>query len=75
MSKWSLVAVLVLLVLTSAMGLQALANTSGPMPPSSWLSANTSGPMPPSSWVVANTSGPMPSSWANTSGPMPPSSW
>ncbi len=36
MSKWSLVAVMVLLVLTSAMGLQALANSSGPMPPSPW---------------------------------------
>ena len=36
MSKWSLVVVLVLLVLTSAMGLKALANSSAPMPPSPW---------------------------------------
>ena len=50
MSKWSFVGVLVLLVLTSAIGVQALANTTGPMPPSPWLSANTTGPMPPSPW-------------------------
>jgi hypothetical protein len=68
MSKWSLVAVLVLLVLTSAMGLNALttqttlANTTGPVPPSPWLAANTTGPVPPSPW-------------ANTTGPVPPSPW
>jgi hypothetical protein len=74
MSKWSFVGVLVLLVLTSAIGVQALANTTGPMPPSPWLSANTTGPMPPSPWM--NTTGPMPPSpWMNTTGPMPPSPW
>ncbi len=81
MSKSLVVVVLALLVLTSAMGLKALAtqpgvmaNTSAPMPPTPWLLANTSAPMPPTPW--ANTSAPMPPTpWANTSAPMPPTPW
>ncbi|HKD63497.1 MAG TPA: hypothetical protein VKB40_05640 [Candidatus Acidoferrales bacterium] len=46
MSKWSLVAVFVLLVLTSAMGVQALANTTAPVPGGGWLAANTTAPVP-----------------------------
>jgi hypothetical protein len=63
MSKWTVVAVLALVVLTGAMGLKASFNTPGPMPPSPWFAVNTPGPMPPSPWVV------------NTPGPMPPSPW
>jgi hypothetical protein len=62
MNRWMLVVVLVLLVLTSAMGLQALANSTGPMPPTPWLAANSTGPMPPTPW-------------ANSTGPMPPTPW
>ena len=68
MSRWLVVAVLVLLVLTSAMGLKALtahsisASTTAPMPPSPWLSASTTAPMPPSPW-------------RSTTAPMPPSPW
>jgi len=70
MNRWLMVVVLVLLVLTSAVGLNALAthvtlaNTSAPMPPTPWLVANTSAPMPPTPWL-----------WANTSAPMPPTPW
>ncbi len=68
MSKWLVVAVVALVVLTGAMVLQSVAtqtfaNTSGPMPPTPWFAVNTSGPMPPTPWV------------ANTSGPMPPTPW
>ena len=68
MNKWLMVVVLVLLVLTSAMGLNALsthptqANTGSPMPPTPWLAANTGSPMPPTPW-------------ANTGSPMPPTPW
>lgn len=54
MSRWLVVAVLALLVITSAMGLKALvthsrmANTSAPMPITPW--ANTSAPMPITPW-------------------------
>jgi hypothetical protein len=66
MSRWLVVAVLVLLVLTSAMGLKAvathslLANTGAPMPITPWLTANTGAPMPITPWMVANTGAPMP---------------
>ena len=50
MSKWSLAVALVLLVLTSAMGVQALANTTAPMPAGGWLAANTTAPMPAGGW-------------------------
>ena len=65
MNRWMVVALLVLLVLTSAMGLKALttqtlANTTAPMPPTPWLVANTTAPMPPTPWLVANTTAPMP---------------
>jgi hypothetical protein len=66
MNRWLIVVALVLLVLTSAVGLNALttqtalANTGGPMPPTPWLVANTGGPMPPTPWLAANTGGPMP---------------
>lgn len=68
MSKWIVVTVLALVVLTGAMGLEGVTansavNTPGPMPPSPWFAVNTPGPMPPSPWVV------------NTPGPMPPSPW
>ncbi len=70
MSKWLVVVVLALLVLTSAMGLKALATHQ----PS--VMANTSAPMPPTPWLQANTSAPMPPTpWANTSAPMPPTPW
>lgn len=54
MSRWLVVVVLALLVLTSAMGLKVLvthsrmANTSAPMPITPW--ANTSAPMPITPW-------------------------
>jgi hypothetical protein len=68
MNRWLMVVVLVLLVLTSAVGLNALATRT--------TLANTSGPMPPTPWLLANTSGPMPPTpWSNTSGPMPPTPW
>jgi hypothetical protein len=66
MNRWLVVAVLAVLVLTSAMGLKALttpqtlANTSAPMPITPWMAANTSAPMPITPWLVANTSAPMP---------------
>ena len=68
MNRWLMVVVLVLLVLTSAMGLSALttqgtlANTGSPMPPTPWLAANTGSPMPPTPWT-------------NTGSPMPPTPW
>jgi hypothetical protein len=58
MSKWSAVAGLALLVVTSGVSLKS--NTSGPMPPAPWALSNTSGPMPPAPWMLSNTSGPMP---------------
>jgi hypothetical protein len=68
MNRWFMVVVLVLLVLTSAVGLNALATHS--------TLANTSSPMPPTPWLLANTSSPMPPTpWANTSSPMPPTPW
>jgi hypothetical protein len=66
MSRWLVVAVLVLLVLTSALGLKAvvthaqLANTGAPMPITPWLATNTGAPMPITPWMVANTGAPMP---------------
>jgi len=60
MNRWLMVVVLVLLVLTSAMGLNALANTGAPMPPTPWSVANTGAPMPPTPWLAANTGAPMP---------------
>ncbi|HXN98096.1 MAG TPA: hypothetical protein VN881_03425 [Candidatus Acidoferrales bacterium] len=68
MNRWSMVVVLVLLVLASAVGLNALsthatlANTGAPMPPTPWLYANTGAPMPPTPWM-------------NTGAPMPPTPW
>jgi hypothetical protein len=68
MNRWMVVALLVLLVLTSAMGLKALTTHN--------TLANTTGPMPPTPWLVANTTGPMPPTpWHNTTGPMPPTPW
>lgn len=77
MSKWLVVTVLALVVLTSAMGLKTVVsahNTPGPMPPTPWFAMNTPGPMPPTPWVV-NTPGPMPPTPWNTPGPMPPTPW
>lgn len=74
MSKWLVVTVLCLVVLTSAMGLKSVHNTPGPMPPTPWFAVNTPGPMPPTPWVV-NTPGPMPPTPWNTPGPMPPTPW
>lgn len=54
MSRWLIVAVLALLVVTSAMGLRVLvshsrvANTTAPMPITPW--ANTTAPMPITPW-------------------------
>jgi hypothetical protein len=68
MNRWLMVVVLVLLVLTSAVGLNALAAHS--------TLANTGAPMPPTPWLVANTGAPMPPTpWANTGAPMPPTPW
>jgi hypothetical protein len=58
MSKWSLAVAFVLLVLTSAMGVQALANTTAPVP-AGWLTANTTAPVP-AGWLAANTTAPVP---------------
>jgi len=82
MYRWSVVLALVLLVLCGAMGLKALshnalASTSGPVPPDRWL-ASTSGPVPPDRWVFESTSGPVPPDrWVfeSTSGPVPPDRW
>jgi|HubBroStandDraft_6_1064221.scaffolds.fasta_scaffold30422_5 hypothetical protein len=81
MSKWIVVTVVALAVLTGAMGFKAVTansahNTPGPMPPTPWFAVNTPGPMPPTPWVV-NTPGPMPPTpWdLNTPGPMPPTPW
>jgi len=66
MSRWLVVAVLVLLVLTGGLGLEALlthsqlANTGAPMPDTPWLTANTGAPMPDTPWLMANTGAPMP---------------
>jgi hypothetical protein len=76
MSKWLVVVVLALLVLTSAMSVKALtlSNTGAPVPPSPWLAANTGAPVPPSPWM--NTGAPVPPSpWSNTGAPVPPSPW
>ena len=56
MNKWLMIAVLVLFVLVSAIGLRnatasqqklTVASTSQPMPPTPYLVASTSLPMPP----------------------------
>jgi hypothetical protein len=62
MSKWLVVAVLVMLVLASAVGLKGItvASTSAPVPPAPW--ASTSAPVPPAPW-------------ASTSAPVPPAPW
>jgi hypothetical protein len=60
MYKWSVVVVLVLLVLTSAMGLKALTT------PHSTL-AISGGPVPP--WSISG--GPVPP-WSISGGPVPP---
>ena len=79
MSKWLVVVVLALLVLTSAMGLKALstpalANTTAPVPPTPWMLANTTAPVPPTPWM--NTTAPVPPTpWANTTAPVPPTPW
>ncbi len=56
MSKWLVVTVLALVVLTSAMGLKTVVsahNTPGPMPPTPWFAMNTPGPMPPTrGWLT-----------------------
>jgi hypothetical protein len=69
MYRWSVVMVLVLLVLASAMGLKALtthptlAVSGGPVPP--W--SVSGGPVPP--WAVSG--GPVPP-WSVSGGPVPP---
>lgn len=68
MSKWLAVAVLALLVLTSAMGLKAVTTHA--------LAANTGAPPPPAGWLVANTGAPPPpAGWLNTGAPPPPAGW
>jgi len=81
MYRWSVVVVLALLVLTSAVGLQAIcthslrASTSAPVPPDRWT-ASTSAPVPPDRWF-ASTSAPVPPDrwFASTSAPVPPDRW
>ncbi|GEM_PF-6240993 len=73
-NRWFAVAVLVLLVLASAVVLKntvtPAASANGPVPPTPWLMAN--GPVPPTPWVAAN--GPVPPTpWKN--GPVPPTPW
>jgi len=69
MNRWLLVGVLVLLVLSSAVGLKALTTSStlaingGPVPP--W--SINGGPVPP--WAI--NGGPVPP-WAINGGPVPP---
>ena len=83
MSKWLSVVVLVLLILTVAMGLKGIVTANGqapvtvalaggPVPPSPWHLAG--GPVPPSPWRLAG--GPVPPSpWRLAGGPVPPSPW
>jgi hypothetical protein len=72
-NRWLAVAVLVLLVLVSAVVLKNTVNTvsaNGPVPPTPWMLAN--GPVPPTPWVAKN--GPVPPTpWKN--GPVPPTPW
>ncbi len=68
MSKWIVVTVLALAMLTGAMGFKAVTtqlavNTPSPMPPTPWFAVNTPSPMPPTPWLV------------NTPSPMPPTPW
>jgi hypothetical protein len=71
-NRWLSVAVLVLLVLVSAVVLRSTLDKSvsanGPQPPTPWLMAN--GPQPPTPWL----NGPQPPTpWKN--GPQPPTPW
>lgn len=71
-NRWLTVAVLVLLVLVSAVVLRgAFANSvsaNGPTPPTPWMMAN--GPTPPTPWANGPTP---PTPWKN--GPTPPTPW
>ena len=69
MSRWLTVVILVLLVLTAAVGIRnlvvsqpAVAGTSAPVPPTPWMLAGTSAPVPPTPWM-------------GTSAPVPPTPW
>jgi hypothetical protein len=67
-NKWVAVGLLVLLVLTCAMGLKSmtthsmLAVTGAPVPPTPWMAGVTGAPVPPTPWMV-------------TGAPVPPTPW
>ena len=71
-NRWLTVAVLVLLVLVSAVALRNAFNdtvsANGPTPPTPWMMAN--GPTPPTPWLNGPTP---PTPWKN--GPTPPTPW
>lgn len=69
MDRWLTVVILVLLLLTAAVGIRNLvasqptvAGTGAPVPPSPWMLAGTGAPVPPSPWM-------------GTGAPVPPSPW
>lgn len=71
MSRKLAVVLLVMLVLTGAMGLKTIvtAHASGPV-----LMANGGAPVPPSPWKNGGAPVP-PSPWKNGGAPVPPSPW
>ena len=80
MNRRLLLFLIVLLVLSGAMGLRNLvvangpemAHGGGPIPPSPWMHGG--GPIPPSPWMHGG--GPIPPSpWMHGGGPIPPSPW
>jgi len=68
MHRWLTVVILVLLVLTAAVGIRnlianpAVAGTGAPVPPTPWVVAGTGAPVPPTPWM-------------GTGAPVPPTPW
>ncbi len=71
MSKWLLVVVLVMLVLTAAMGLRNLAVGKAPAPA---LIASGGAPVPPGPWMSGGAPVP-PGPWMSGGAPVPPGPW